>query len=210
MKSKRYKAGKQTELNLWRGSWGGRRPNAGRKEKHSKGVAHRTRERMDHRTPVHVNFKLRARIRNKACLGLLKRAILNARKQGLRVVHYSLQSNHIHLILEAAENKTLTRGMRSLTITFAKGLSAGRVQPERYHLHVLRGPTEARNAVRYVLLNEQRHRGKPVAWDDFASWGALGREALQGLIGRVPRALEFPRFLDHPFSWVLRRGTSAA
>ncbi len=47
--------------------------------------------------------------------------------------------------------------MRSLTITFAKGLQKGKVQIERYHLHVLRSLRETRNAIHYVLFNQQKH-----------------------------------------------------
>ncbi len=181
--------GRQGELNLYRGRHGGRRPKCGRKEIHSRGVRHRPRERVGRRTPAHVNFKLNARIRNKACLKILKRAILNARRQGLGVVHYSLQSNHVHLIVEAGDNKTLTRGMRSMTVTFAKGLKRGRVQLERYHLHVLRGPQETRNAVHYVVNNHERHAGTP------------GRDPFSSLVAA-------PGSLDHAISWLLSHGTS--
>jgi REP element-mobilizing transposase RayT len=129
---------KQLKLNLYQGKHGGIRPGAGRKRIHSKGVAHRIREKVIARHALHVNFKYRTRIRHKKGLHILKRAIMKARKKGLRILHYSLQSNHIHLIIEAPDNALMTRGMRSLTITFAKGLRMGRVQLERYHLHVLK------------------------------------------------------------------------
>lgn len=147
----------QLKLNLNRGKWGGRRSGSGRKRAHSKGVAHRVREKVNHRTPLHINFKFKAYIRNKQCLKLLKRAILNGRKHGLSIIHFSLQTNHIHLIVEAPTNEILTKGMRSLTVTFAKGLHKGKVQIERYHLHVLRSIKETKNAVFYVLFNKQKH-----------------------------------------------------
>ena len=78
------------------------------------------------------------------------------------MIHYSLQSNHIHLIVEAENNEVLTAGMRSLTITFAKGLKQGKVQLERYHLHLLISKNETKNAVHYVLFNGQKHGGKTV------------------------------------------------
>lgn len=148
---------KQTKLSLFKGKWGGRRPGSGRRRRHSKGVAHREREMVNRRTPLHVNFKYRTTIRNKTSLKLLKRAIVNARRFGLRVLHYSMQKNHIHLIIEADSNPVLTKGMRSLTITMAKGLKQGRIQVQRYHLHVLKSLRETRNAVNYVLFNEQKH-----------------------------------------------------
>lgn len=148
---------KQLTLDLHKGSRGGRRIGSGRKRIHSKGVAHLSRENVSGRTPMHINFKYRTHIRNKECLKLLKRAIINARKHGLRILHYSMQSNHLHFIIEAGSNETLSRGMRSLTITFAKGLRKGKVQLGRYHLHVLRSIRETRNAIEYVLFNQQKH-----------------------------------------------------
>ena len=47
--------------------------------------------------------------------------------------------------------------MRSHTVTFAKGLRDGKVQLERYHLHVLKTIREAKNAALYVLFNQQKH-----------------------------------------------------
>jgi REP element-mobilizing transposase RayT len=80
-------------------------------------------------------------------LKILKRAIKNCRSHGLKVLHFSLQSNHLHLLVEAPNNEILTRAMRSLSVTFSKGIGKGRVQLERYHLHVLRSLKETRNAV---------------------------------------------------------------
>jgi hypothetical protein len=47
--------------------------------------------------------------------------------------------------------------MRSLTISFSKGLKKGRVQMERYHLHVLKTVRETKYAIQYVLFNQQKH-----------------------------------------------------
>lgn len=166
---------KQMKLELHKGKWGGRRPGSGRGRIHSQGVAHRRREMINRRTPMHVNFRYRTIIRNKTTLRLLKRAIVNARQFGLRIIHYSMQSNHVHLIIEADTNEVLTRGMRSLTITMAKGLKQGRIQLQRYHLHVLRSLRETRNAVYYVLFNEQKHeKGRCSTLDGYSSLLSLG------------------------------------
>jgi hypothetical protein len=103
-------------------------------------------------------------------LKLLKKSIQNARRHGLKVLHYSFQHNNIHLILEADNNSTLTKGMRSLTITFAKGLQKGRVQIERYHLHVLKTVRETKHAIHYVLFNQQKHeKGTYSVINDYSS-----------------------------------------
>lgn len=145
------------QMHLKLNSHGGKRDGAGRKRKKSRGVSHEVREKVTSRTPLHINFRYRRHVRNKDTLKLLKRAISNGRKHGLKVLHFSFQHNHVHLIIEASSNEILTKGMRSLTITFAKNLKKGRIQNERYHLHVLKSFREARNAIHYVLFNEQKH-----------------------------------------------------
>jgi putative transposase len=200
---------RQKELNLYRGSWGGRRPGSGRKRRHSPGVAHLPREQVTKRTALHVNFKFRCFIRNKHCLQLLKRSISNAQKHGLRVLHFSLQSNHVHLILEANNNTVLTRGMRSLCVTFAKGIGRGRVQLERYHLHVLRSLRETRHAVHYVLFNKQKHaKLKSAHMDEFSSlaliknFKALAQSAKLSVIWREIKHL--PQ-LSEAQGWMMKQ-----
>lgn len=204
---------KQLQLNVYKGNKGGRRPGSGRKRIHSKGVAHRKRERVLQRTPVHVNFKYRTSIRNKESLKLLKRAIVNARSHGLRILHFSMQSNHIHLILEAVNNEVLTKGMRSLTVTFAKGLNKGRVQIERYHLHVLKTLRETKNAIQYVLFNQHRHeKGIYTKIDGYSSLIHLkeGHKIVQHYAQRMKITIEIKRQerwdLDVGQSYLTRRG----
>jgi len=148
---------KQIIFNLNKGRRGGRRSGAGRPRVHSKGVAHCKRPKVSGKIPLHVNFKVRFSIRNKDALKYLKRAILRARARGLNIVHFTLQSNHIHLLVEATDNSTLSSGMRALTVSFSKSMGKGKIQLERYHLHVLKTLSEVKNALRYVLLNEQKN-----------------------------------------------------
>lgn len=198
---------KQTKLNLYQGKRGGRRPGSGRNRIKSKGVAHRPRETICSRTPMHINFKYKTYIKNKDCLRLLKRAILNARSHGLRVLHFSLQTNHIHLIVEADDNGTLTTGMRSLTVTFAKGLKKGQVQIERYHLHVLRALRETKNAIHYVIFNQQKHEKKKTSnIDEFSSILSLPN-ALK-IIKRFSQAAAMTITIKHIEIWNLDRGKS--
>jgi REP element-mobilizing transposase RayT len=155
---------KQQSLNLYLGKHGGRRPASGRNRIQSKGVSHRSREAITARTPVHINFKVSTYIQSKPALEILTQAIYKANTHGLNVIYYALQTNHIHLIIEAASNEILTKGMRSLTITFAKRIQKLKqthetIQLERYHLHVLKCPKEVGNAISYVLNNEAHHSG---------------------------------------------------
>lgn len=156
---------KQLDLNLYTGKRGGRRPDSGRNRIHSKGVSHKIREKVFPRTPVHINFKVMTYIQNKPCLEILNIAITKAQSHGLNIIYFALQSNHIHLIAEVRDNQALTKGMRSLTICFAKRIKALKklneaLQIERYHLHVLKTPAEVENALNYVIYNEIHHSGQ--------------------------------------------------
>jgi REP element-mobilizing transposase RayT len=72
---------------------------------------------------------------------------------GIRVVYYSVQGNHIHLLVEAGDQTALSRGMRGLTIRIARAINraagrCGKVFADHYYAHELRTPAEVRRAVR--------------------------------------------------------------
>lgn len=197
---------KQLELNFDNGSWGGKRKNSGRKRFHSRGVSHDRRATVKARTPVHINFKVKLQVRNKEGLKALRKAIQNARKY-VSVIHYSLQSNHVHLIIEANNNERLTQGMRSLTITFSKCLDKGRIQKERYHLHILKSVRETRNAIQYVIFNEARHSGKKtVRADLFTSLHLLPIRDFARKFSIVKERINDPFILDQPSTWLSVQG----
>jgi putative transposase len=88
----------------------------------------------------------------------------DARAADFNVVHFSLQHDHIHLLVEATDAYTLSCGMRRLIIRLANRINAvvrrsrkGKVWGDRYHRHDLTGPTEVRNALVYVLQNGRKH-----------------------------------------------------
>jgi REP element-mobilizing transposase RayT len=83
-------------------------------------------------------------------------------RTGFRLVHYSLQTNHAHLVVEARDRDALGRGMKAIGARLARAVNRvakrrGPVLAERYHLRLLPTPKEVRNALRYVLLNARRH-----------------------------------------------------
>lgn len=98
---------KQTMMNLNKGRHGGRRSNSGRKRIHSKGVAHTKREKISPHTPLHINFKYQAFIRTPGMLKNLEQAIQNASEFDFNVSHFTIQHNHIHIIAETKNNKSL-------------------------------------------------------------------------------------------------------
>jgi REP-associated tyrosine transposase len=92
---------------------------------------------------------------------------------GVRIVHYSIQGNHLHLIVEAAGPEALSRALQGLATRLARRLNAlsgrrGAVFADRYHARALKTPREARHAVRYVLTNYRHHALEhlPPGWTD--------------------------------------------
>ena len=82
--------------------------------------------------------------------------------EGFRLVHYSAQGNHLHLLCEARERRELSCGLQGLAIRMAKKLNrlwsrGGKVFADRYHDRILRSPLEVRRALAYVLNNWRKH-----------------------------------------------------
>ena len=79
-----------------------------------------------------------------------------------RIVHVSIQNNHLHLLVEATDRKALTRGMSSFTIRLARIVhdsvgGVGKVFAFRYHATQIKTARHARHALSYVLNNWRRH-----------------------------------------------------
>jgi len=198
---------------------GGKRAGAGRKRRSEETVPHAARPVVDGDHPLHITVRVARgvwNLRSQRGLRAVKDALAQEAKRGaLRIVHYSVQGNHLHLIAEAGSRVTLTRRMQGFGVRFARSVNAmmgrkrGRVAAERYHLHVLRSPREVRNAIRYVLLNHVKHSAQAgrigITVDPFSSgpWFAYWPANVQ----RVSwSALTGPPPLSAPDSWLLRTG----
>jgi len=149
--------------------WGGSRPGAGRKPAPDARTLHRPRERLDAQQACHVTLKVRPEVPSLRSVRLvreLERSFARLRKRrDFRLVHYSLQGNHAHLIVEARDPEALGRGMKALGARLARAVNRtfrrrGPVLADRYHLRVLRTPREVRSTLAYVLLNARRHARK--------------------------------------------------
>ena len=148
---------------------GGARPGSGRKPKGERaGVSHLRRPILKARFPVHVTWRMRKgvwNLRSRRCFTVLARAFCaGANRFGLRLVHYSVQGNHLHLLVEARDERALSRGMNGMGVRVARGLNRvmqrhGGVLDDRYHAHILRTPTEVRRARAYLLQNARKHYG---------------------------------------------------
>jgi putative transposase len=114
---------------------------------------------------VHVTLRAREglpSLRSLVVYAELERALGAASKPFFRVVEFTVQTDHVHLIVEAEGTLALTRGTQGLAIRCARAINRavqrrGRVWGHRYHAHHLRSPREVRAAYVYVLLNFRKH-----------------------------------------------------
>ena len=146
--------------------WGGARRGAGRKRKSARPkVPHRPRRRF-RRGALHVTVRIRAEVwsmRSHRCFRALKRAFeRGCRRFGFRLVHFSVQRNHAHFVVEAPDQRQLGRAMKGLEVRMARALNRvmrrrGPVFADRYHARLLESPQEASRAIAYVLRNWRVH-----------------------------------------------------
>lgn len=138
---------------------------AGRPAIHDKGIRHTCRPHIRMKTPLHLTIKVRsnkADIQNKIILKALHRAIMRARIKGLKVLHYALEYNHVHLLIEADNNKNLHKGMQAFGITIAKAINKfkrdkGAVYKHRYHFRQISSLRDFSNVLNYIFHNGIKH-----------------------------------------------------
>ncbi len=199
-----------------RNGHGGRRPGAGRKPKGERaGVSHHGRPKVSRSSPVHVTLRVLPHVwnlRSQRSLRVIETSLEGAKTwKTFRVVHFSSLGDHLHLVVEADDQRALSSGMQGLGIRLAKGLNRmmgrkGKVFADRFHAHVLSTPAETRHAIAYVLLNHRSHRvrgGAPVgrgSMDPFSSgaWFDGWKER--------PEPAKGPAVTSLPRTWLLAAG----
>ncbi len=147
---------------------GGKRKGAGRPPNGDKaGVSHLRRPEVDRRKPLHVTLKMvRAvgTLRRKRTFRVVREAIRATNERvAVGIVHFAVQDDHVHLIVESESKRALANGLRGLAVRLARGLNrelgrAGAVLKDRYHARALGTPREVKNAIAYVLNNFRKHR----------------------------------------------------
>jgi putative transposase len=147
-------------------------------------VHHRARPIHKGRHPVHITLRARHGLpsfRQQLVHALILRVLRDQRRRAygttFQIVHFSIQSNHLHMIVEADDGPTpqalleerkerrrnpLRSGVSGFVIAFAKRLNAmfkrkGKVWDDRYHRHDLQSPHEVKTSVRYVINNFRKH-----------------------------------------------------
>jgi len=190
-------------------TWGGARKNAGRKPRLVDGRRlHPRSPRPRHRRelPLHITMRLVSgfpSLRRDRIAALVARSI--ARTIRIRVVEFSLQRDHLHLVAEADDRQELLAGVRGLAISIAKRLNhklgrSGAVFADRYHLTALQTPTQVRNALVYVLTNARKHRQSRDVIDRYSTgWWFTGWKQT------VARPAHDPPTRP-PATWLLKTG----
>jgi REP element-mobilizing transposase RayT len=119
---------------------------------------------------VHVTLRVRRHLgslrRRSVAIEILRAfrraASDEARMQTFRVVHFSIQPDHLHLVVEGTSKTALGRGLQGLVSRLARRINhclgrRGAVFADRYHGRSLATPAEVRNAIVYVLTNAAKH-----------------------------------------------------
>ena len=182
---------------------GGKRAGAGRKTTGARpGVSHKSRPRFDKTGVAHVTLRVARHVwslRSQRCYRAIERCLVQARgRLGLRVIHFSVLGNHLHLVVEADGSRALSRGMQGLNIRIAKAVNGvmgahGGVFADHYHARLLATPSEVVNVIAYVLDNHVHHYGGVPARNPFSSAACRNDAALAA-----------------PTTWLLRSGWKRA
>lgn len=212
---------------------GGRRRGAGRPPKRPRSSErHKARPAHNARHPVHVTTRVVADVsslRHRDMYMQLREAtIVTARREDFRIVHLSIQRNHIHLLVEADHKEALSRGMQGFSISAAKRINAtitartgirrtGKVIDDRFHARPLTSPRAVRHAISYCLNNWRRHGedrdGIARTWkvDPFSSAPLFfaWRELEDSPVLWPLRPTYHPLIVLRPRTWLLATGWQA-
>ena len=195
-------------------NWGGKRRGAGRKPKGRRaGVPHEKRPAFRSAKALLVTQKARFDVpsmRHPEAHGVVAAALAAGTKEDFRVVEYSVQFDHLHLIVEAEDERALSRWLKGLFVRIARGLNklwkrVGNVFPDRFHARILATPRAVRIALVYVLGNGRKH----------GSWGGSGPDVYssgpsfdgwRATPNSSMSAVSSPRFLERARTWLLSVG----
>src|SRR5262245_20693110 len=171
---------RQLELTFTNG-WGGKRKGAGRKRDTTKQCAeHGVRPDLSRHHPVHVCIRLcdgLPNLRDTATRRVIEKHMARgADRFEFHLIEYSIQTNHIHMVVEAQDRVSLWRGMKGIQVRLARWLNKfwgrkGQVFRDRYFARALKVPSAVRTALVYVLQNARKHGSQYAKTDEFSSGG---------------------------------------
>jgi len=148
-------------------TWGGTRKGAGRKRRGRPSMPHDTRPKVDPRYPVQVTIRATPGLpsfRSPRVFGALRRAIARASVDRFRVIHFSIQQDHGHFIVEGDEPRRARGGMHGLAIRLALAVNRalgrkGQVVGDRYHARHLDGARRVETRGRSAASRGTPRRG---------------------------------------------------
>jgi putative transposase len=162
----------------------------------------------------------RASLRAQRVFGAIKAQIAHAVGRGINVVHYTVQHDHIHLIVEADDRERASRGMQYLFSRIAFEVNRverrhGKLFRDRHHRRALTSPRDVRNCLVYVMFNDRKH-ARSVAelthdggWFDTCS-SALWFQDWDPRARPPPLLNEGPPPIATPQTWLARVGWKRA
>jgi hypothetical protein len=167
-----------------------------------------TRPKIDPSYPVQVTIRATPglpSLRSPRLFGALRRAIARASVDRFRVIHFSIQQDHGHFIVEGDEPRRARGGMHGLAIRLALAVNRalgrkGRVVGDRYHARPLTTPRQTRTSMVYVLLNFRKHLRAPPCIDPRSSGPHFSRWQ------RKPDAAADAAATAPPTTWMARIG----
>jgi REP element-mobilizing transposase RayT len=146
---------------------GGARKGAGRKPRAERVgmLPHTPRERHRGYQPVHVTaraVRLAPNLRSQSVFAVLRAIFARSSQKSFRLLHFSVQGNHLHFIAEADDGVAFARGVQRLLSRAAMAVNAlarrqGKLWSDRHHREPLTTPSQVRNAYSYVLFNLRKH-----------------------------------------------------
>jgi REP element-mobilizing transposase RayT len=219
---------KQGQVEMTFRTRGGKRPGAGRKPKGRRASErHKARPEHDPRHPVHVTLRVVGSVGGLRCrdlyLALREATIVTAKREDFRIVHASIQRDHVHLIVEAETKAALSKGVQGFSISAARQINkaiterggdrrTGRVIADRFHARPLTSPRVVRNTLAYVLNNYRHHHEDRAAFarawrvDPFSTGAVFtGWKELEDSPVLWPlRETYQPLLVWRPRTWLLR------
>jgi len=165
---------------------------------------------------MHITLKAKRGLpsfRKQALFAAFEKAFRRTRRDDFRIVEYSVQDNHVHMIVEASDKDAVARGMKAFTVranrlfNVAWGRKRGPVWGDRYHRRDLTTPRSVRNALVYCLNNHRKHLQSTRAKADVCSSGPWFRGWSEA--PEVDRKVDVSpdnRPTPGPRTWLLRVG----
>ena len=184
-------------------------------------MSHDTREAIAPSYPQHVTLRTVdgvMSLRRRWLVRLIRDAIARSHRADFRVTEFNIESNHLHLVIEADSNAARARGIQGLKVRIARSVNralgrTGKLFEDRYHARALKTPREVRNALRYVLNNALHHEAAPSmrdgTWIDpcsSAAWFDGWRSPVVPDTWWKRELLARPSPVARPTRWLLRVG----